>query len=146
MRNGPPSARATRIPKNWNPGEDRHPYTDLHGIRWVRDRKGWWWITAKVTPKLLNPNRVLHGGVPFTLADTAMGRTVTSLLNPGEECASIEVKINHLRMVTGGTLRATARVIHRGRRVWVLESDVVDERGRLVSKALGTMYVFRRDR
>ncbi|MBI2060749.1 MAG: PaaI family thioesterase [Nitrospirae bacterium] len=132
------------IPKDFDPGEDGHPYADLHGMRWTRDKRGTWWITLKTTPKLLNPNRVLHGGVLFTLADTAMGRTVTSLLGPGEECASIEVRIHHLRMVRSGTLKSRAWVVHRGRRIIVLEAEVVDAQDRLVSKASGTMYVMRK--
>lgn len=115
-------------------------------MRWEQDEEGNWWITVEITPKLFNPNRVLHGGVLFTLADSAMGRTLTGLLKPGETCASIEVKINHIRMVTGGKLKARALIVHRGRRVVVMESEIFDENGGLVSKALGTMYVMQADR
>lgn len=130
-----------KLPRSYHPGADRHPYTDLQGMKWARDKRGDWWLTVRITPKLLNPNRVLHGGVLFTLADTAMGRLVTSSLHSGEECASIEVRIHHLRMVSTGILRAQAQVLHRGRRIIVLEAEVLDKQGRLISKASGTMVI-----
>jgi acyl-coenzyme A thioesterase PaaI-like protein len=38
----------------------------------------------------------VHGGVVGTLVDFAMGGALTSLLGPGERCATLEVKINYL--------------------------------------------------
>jgi acyl-CoA thioesterase len=96
-----------------------------------------------VRPEHMNPHGVVHGGVVYALVDYAMGGALTSRLEPGERCATLEVKINYLRTVEAGSLRAEARVVERTRRIGVLESVVRDGAGLLVATALGTFYIQR---
>jgi len=77
-----------------------------------------------VSDRHLNPNGVVHGGVVFTLVDTAMGRATMSVLEEGRICASIEVAVRYLRPITGGRLVATASVLQAGRRIVHLEGRV----------------------
>ena len=77
-----------------------------------------------VSDRHLNPNGVVHGGVVFTLVDTAMGRATMSVLEEGRICASIEVAVRYLRSITGGRLVATASVLQAGRRIVHLEGRV----------------------
>ena len=90
----------------------------------------------------LNPNGVMHGGVIFTLADTAMGKATMSILQEGQICASIEVSIRYLRAVTEGELVATASVIKAGKSVVHLESQIaVEGNQRLVAIVHGSFAV-----
>jgi len=77
-----------------------------------------------VSDRHLNPNGVVHGGVVFTLVDTAMGRATMSVLEEGRICASIEVAVRYLRPITDGRLVATASVLRAGRRIVHLEGRV----------------------
>ena len=77
-----------------------------------------------VSDRHLNPNGVVHGGVVFTLVDTAMGRATMSVLEEGRICASIEVAVRYLRPITGGRLVATASMLRAGRRIVHLEGRV----------------------
>lgn len=77
-----------------------------------------------VSDRHLNPNGVVHGGVVFTLVDTAMGRATMSVLEEGQICASIEVAVRYLRPITDGRLVATASVLRAGRRIVHLEGRV----------------------
>ena len=77
-----------------------------------------------VSDRHLNPNGVVHGGVVFTLVDTAMGRATMSVLEEGRICASIEVAVRYLRPITDGRLVATAAVLRAGRRIVHLEGRV----------------------
>tara|TARA_B100000586_G_scaffold175911_1_gene128617 strand:- start:295 stop:690 length:396 start_codon:yes stop_codon:yes gene_type:complete len=77
-----------------------------------------------VNDRHLNPNGVVHGGVVFTLVDTAMGRATMSVLEEGRICASIEVAVRYLRPINGGRLVATASVLRAGRRIVHLEGRV----------------------
>jgi acyl-CoA thioesterase len=70
-----------------------------------------------------------------------MGAAVYSRLEPEESCATIELKVVYIAAVRGGVLECESRVVHRGRRVVVLESEVRSG-DRLVAKALGTFAVF----
>ncbi|MBI1961969.1 MAG: PaaI family thioesterase [Candidatus Rokubacteria bacterium] len=92
-------------------------------------------------PTHLNPHGVVHGGVLYTLADYAMGCALTSRLGAGEQCTTIEIKINYVAPATGGRLRADAQVVERTRRIGTLEARVTAEDGALLALALGTFYI-----
>ena len=91
----------------------------------------------------LNPNGVVHGGVVYSLADTAMGAALFSALEPGQSCTTLEIKINYLAPVTSGELAAEASVIGRTKRTGVLDARVHGDGGRLVAVATGTFYIQR---
>ena len=77
-----------------------------------------------VSDRHLHPNGVVHGGVVFTLVDTAMGRATMSVLEEGRICASSEGAVRYLRPINGGRLVATASVLRAGRRIVHLEGRV----------------------
>ncbi len=95
----------------------------------------------EVSEDLLNPNGVVHGGVLFTMVDTAMGKATMTSVEEGQWCASIEIQMRFLRPVSGGRLEADTRVIRRGRKVVHLESRVRDTDGALVATGAGTFAV-----
>lgn len=96
---------------------------------------------VEVTADLLNPNGVVHGGVLFTMVDTAMGKATLSVLDTGQRCASVEVQLRFLRPVAGGQLEAAARVIKPGRKIIHLEARIRDGEGTLVATGTGTFVV-----
>ncbi|HZP55955.1 MAG TPA: PaaI family thioesterase [Dehalococcoidia bacterium] len=96
-----------------------------------------------VTPELLNPHGVLHGGAVYTMVDYSMGGATMAVLPPGEICATIEIKVNYLAGVRGGELTCETEVIKQGRNVVFLESRVRDEAGTLVATASGSFAVVR---
>ncbi len=93
---------------------------------------------------LLNPNGVAHGAVAFTMADDVMGGAVYSLLGEGEHCASVEIKINYLRKVTGDKIRAEGRVIHHTARLAFTTCEIINGRDEVVALATGTYALFRK--
>jgi acyl-CoA thioesterase len=95
----------------------------------------------EIGPHHLNPHGVLHGAVMYALADQGMGAAVYTLLAEDESCATIEVKIVYIAPVRDGSVECETRVLNKGRRVAVLESEVRNK-GRLVAKALGTFAIF----
>ena len=94
-----------------------------------------------VRPELINPHGTVHGGVVYSMADNGMGAALYSHLEVSESCATIEIKMVYIAAVTSGVLECESRVINKGRRVAVLESEVRNG-DRLVAKALGTFAIF----
>jgi acyl-CoA thioesterase len=90
-----------------------------------------------------NGTGVAHGGVLFTLADTAMGAALFSSLDKGEICATIEIKIGYFKPVFEGTLACNATLVNKGKSVASLEATIHNG-DVLVSKASGTFAIFRR--
>ena len=83
----------------------------------------------------------VHGGVFFTMVDTAMGRAVISKLPEGKGCATVEAKINFFRPVQHGVLEARAECLNLSRRTAYTEAELRDDEGRLVAKATGTFML-----
>jgi acyl-CoA thioesterase len=54
------------------------------------------------------------------------------------ELATLELKINYLEPVPGGTVKADAKVLRAGRNFIVTECEIFNESGSLAAKALLT--------
>ncbi len=100
-------------------------------------------ISAPVTPQVINPYGVLHGGVTFTLADTGMGIAVETLLAPDERTATVESSIRYLLPAKSGRITADCRVIRRSNRFAVTEAQIFDETGQVLAVAGGSFYISR---
>lgn len=131
------------MPKTF-PLESRgfNPFGELIGLNFSRLEKGYSRCALKVTENLLNGNRVLHGGVVFSLADTGMAGALYTELDEDESCATVEISIVFLAAVTSGTLTCDTKLVHRSGKLATLESKVEND-GRLVATALGTYSVFK---
>ena len=81
---------------------------------------------------------VVQGGVITQIADAAMGMSLATLQEDGVWNTTIELKINFLRPVRDGRLRAVGRVVEIKQSLLFSEADVLDERGRLVARASST--------
>jgi len=120
-----------------------HPFADLIGLTFDSAESGSSRCRVSIEEKLLNTHRVVHGAIAYALADTGMGGALYTLLEKGESCATIEIKIVYLSSVREGDLVCDTRVVRKGSRVAVLESEVF-ESDRLVAKALGTYAIHTR--
>ena len=85
-------------------------------------------------PHLCTAGGIMHGGVLMSLADTA-GALVTFLgLPAGATTATITSTSQMFRPVTGGTVRAVAVPLHRGRTTVTAQTRLHDSEERLVAQ------------
>ena len=124
-----------------NAKHDHHPFAQLLGFEVNNRIKGESICTIEHHQKLNNPNNVIHGGVIYSLADTGMGAAITSILARGERCATIEIKITYLSPAGPFRLICHSRVLKKGSRVAMLESEVFSN-DLLVAKASGSFAMF----
>ena len=98
--------------------------------------------SIQIDPAVHYGSRWVHGGMFGALVDVAAGiavaQTVTDAMTAID--GTIELKINYLRRARQGDLTATGRVIHRGRRVVVVDVDVTND-GTLCAKALASFML-----
>lgn len=120
-----------------------NPFGDLIGLAIMNCEDGKSRCKLGAAEKLLNPHHVLHGAAIYAMADTGMGAALYTAMAAGEICATIEIKIVYTRPVTSGTLVCDSQLVHRGRKIALLESEIKNN-GRLVAKATGTFYIGRR--
>jgi uncharacterized protein (TIGR00369 family) len=100
-------------------------------------------IAFEAATRHANPMGTLHGGVLCDIADAAMGMAYASTLAEGETFTTLELKINFLKPVWTGRLRAIGRVVKAGQTVGLLECDITDEGKNLVARASSTCMTLR---
>jgi uncharacterized protein (TIGR00369 family) len=84
---------------------------------------------------------VLHGGVLMALADSVGALCAFLNLPEGATTSTIESKTNFFRGVREGAVHATARPLHVGRTTIVVQTDLVDDRGKRVAQTTQTQAV-----
>ena len=120
----------------------KHPFADSIGLVFVERGAGMSRCQLEVSGAHFNPQHVVHGGVMYALADTGMGGALYPLLEEGEYCATIEVKISYFKPVREGVLVCDSTMVNKGKSIASLESDIRND-GTLVAKASGSFSVFR---
>jgi len=101
-------------------------------------RPGYAKVVKTVTEEDLNPVGVPHGGVYFSMADTACGSAVVA---HGNTAVTINCSFSFLKSAKAGdTLTAEAREIQNGRSVCVLEARVTGQTGELFAVGIFTFH------
>jgi uncharacterized protein (TIGR00369 family) len=85
-------------------------------------------------------NRV-HGGVLFTLLDSALGRSILASLPEGRGCATVEIKVNYFRPIQSGKVTARGWKRELTRSLGYAEGEVVNEEGKVLARASGTFFL-----
>ena len=122
--------------------KDFHPFGDLIGLKFTKVEIGYSQCTLDVVDKLLNPHKVVHGGVLYSMADTGMGAAAYTTLGKNELCVTIEIKINYFKATRTGMLTCNTKVIHQGKKIVTMDSEILND-GQIVAKAIGTYLIFK---
>ena len=105
-------------------------------------------LTAKmpVTPRIHQPDGVLHGGATLALAES-VGSAAAQVLIAGEQAQirGLELSGNHVKSVREGFVWAKATVLHRGRTTQLWQIHVTDDHGALISVVKFTTMILKRD-
>jgi uncharacterized protein (TIGR00369 family) len=121
------------------------PFYRHLGIRLIGLRPGISELQMRVTRSLTQSAGVAHGGVAASLIDSAVGLALCTLIKPGQLITTVEMKLNYLAPVPLGTLKAKGKILHRGKRIAVGESEVRVKKA-LVAKGLVTYVILERKR
>jgi len=103
----------------------------------VRGRLAW-------SPERCTAAGIMHGGALMTLADTLGGACAYLNLPPGAQTATISSTTSFLRAVREGEVTGTARPLHTGRSVIVVQTDLADGSGRRVAQVTQAQAVIER--
>lgn len=108
------------------------------GIKLLEIRPGFARMSMEVRPDMLNGHDICHGGLIFTLADTAFAYACNSgnRVTVAQHCA-----VTFLAPARrGDVLTATAKERHRAGRTGFTDIDVTDQTGRLIAVFRGHSY------
>lgn len=94
------------------------------------------YLVAKmpVTPRVHQPDGVLHGGAMVALAES-VGSAASYLFLDAQNfyIRGIEISANHVKSVKEGDVFAKAKVLHRGRTTQLWDIKITDIEDRLIS-------------
>lgn len=108
------------------------------GIELVEIRPGYARMTMKVRPDMVNGHDICHGGLIFTLADTAFAYACNS---GNKTTVAQSCVVTFLAAAQkGDVLTATANQRNRTQRTGLTDIDVTDRSGRLVAVVRGHSY------
>ena len=90
--------------------------------------------TMPVNSRVHQPMGLLHGGASVALAESVGSAASHYFLDHKEhEVRGLEINANHVRAIREGTVKATARMLHKGRTTLLWEIKIEDEKDRLIS-------------
>ncbi|MDA5094011.1 PaaI family thioesterase [Aliiroseovarius sp. KMU-50] len=102
--------------------------------------------TCRISAPILDGNQQQHGfghaALTFGLGDTAAGYAAMSVMEPGHEVLTAEIKISLVSPAKGYRLIAEGTVLRAGRRLITVEAKVFAKdagENRLIAVLLGTM-------
>lgn len=84
-------------------------------------------IAAPLDPAFGQQHGVAHAGFTFALGDSAAGYSALSLVAPGHEVLTSEMKIHLLAPARGARLIARGEVVKPGRRLVIVRAEVFAE-------------------
>lgn len=79
---------------------------------------------------------IAHGGVAATILDTALAFALIAATD--RDWSTVDLRVDYVRPVAIGAVRASATVLHAGTRVGRAEGALFDADGRLCTRAVGT--------
>lgn len=98
--------------------------------------------TMPVNARVHQPDGILNGGATMALAESVGSpASIFAIDREKYSVRGIEFSANHLRSVKSGTVTATAKIIHKGKTIHLVEIKIVDDRNRLISLCKITNYI-----
>jgi acyl-CoA thioesterase len=117
---------------------DGDAFSQWLGITILNLNEGTCTLEMTTRPEMVNGFGILHGGITYSLADSALAFASNS---QGKHAVSIETSISHLaKVVVNEQLVAIAKEISMSNRIAVYEVKITNERHELVALFKGTVY------
>jgi uncharacterized protein (TIGR00369 family) len=117
------------------------PFYRWSGIELVDAQPGQAEVAFEAGSEHVNLQGLVHGGMLATLADTAMGLAVRTVLEPGRRHVTVQLGVEFLSPGRRGRIVARGRTVKIGRQLGFAEADVVDAGGHLLARARATLSV-----
>ena len=98
-------------------------------------------VVMKITKDVLQFYGNVHGGVLAGLMDSCIAAALTQESDPDQGASTVELKINYLRPVNQGTLRAEGKVIQKGKKLMVGQGEIKDDAGNMIAFGTATFMI-----
>jgi acyl-CoA thioesterase len=108
------------------------------GIERLQEGDGFCKLRMTVRPEMCNGFEIAHGGISYSLADSALAFASNS---HGRQAVSVETSISHIKpLKAGDVITATAEEKSRSNKIAIYEVRVEIENGELAALFKGTVF------
>lgn len=119
------------------------PFSKWLGIERIKDGKGISVLKMKVREDMLNGLGVAHGGITYSLADSALAFAANSY---GKKAMSVDSSISHLTKVfDGDILKTKVLELNRSNRIATYKVFIENQNEEMVAAFKGTVYISQKD-
>ena len=117
---------------------DNDFFSQWLGIEVLEIKEAYSRIRMTVRSEMVNGFGIVHGGIPFSLADSAFAFACN---NRNNLSVALDTSINFIKSVAvGDILTAEAKEIHNGRATGLYHITVVNQNGHIVALFKGTCF------
>lgn len=109
-------------------------------LHWIKAeinhvQKGYIEANFRVTPKLINPGKVLHGGVQCAILDELIG-VAGSSLGFKNFLFAVDLKVDYMRPANlNEKLTVIAKIIRKGNNIINCTGEIRNQSGKIISQA-----------
>ncbi|MCT8139054.1 PaaI family thioesterase [Anaerobacillus sp. CMMVII] len=100
-------------------------------------------VRIPIRPLIHNPLNIVHGGITATLVDIAMGSLVHQSLPEHQTAVTTELKLNYVKPGIGDELICIAKILNKGKSIYVCEAKVYNDKNSLIAIATGSFFIIR---
>ena len=117
---------------------DQDAFSQWLGIEIVDVSEGYCQLKMKVRKEMLNGFHIAHGGIAYSLADSALAFASNS---HGKKSLSVETSISHTVSVKDGdVLTATTKELSRSDKIGVYLITITNNENQEIANFKGTVY------
>jgi acyl-CoA thioesterase len=92
-----------------------------------------------VNEEMLNGFEILHGGISYSLSDSALAFAANSY---GQKCVSIETSISHTSPAKlQDELFIVCQELHRGKTIGIYQVEITNQLNKRISLFKGTVFI-----
>ena len=122
---------------------DQDAFSQWLGIEIVDVSEGYCQLKMKVRKEMLNGFHIAHGGIAYSLADSALAFASNS---HGKKSLSVETSISHTVSVKDGdVLTATTKELSRSDKIGVYLITITNKENQEIAIFKGTVYCTSKD-
>ena len=108
------------------------------GIKLLDAKEGYCVIQMNVRKEMLNGFAIAHGGITYSLADSALAFASNTL---GKKCVSIETSISHtISLKEGDVITAVAEEMSLSNKIGIYKVTIKNQHSKIVALFKGTVY------
>lgn len=117
---------------------DHDWFSQWLGIERVQVEPGKCVLRMTIRKEMLNGFAIAHGGITFSLADSALAFAANSY---GKRSVSVETSISHTEpLMEGDEITATATELNKSNKIGIYNVTISNQHGRTVALFKGTVY------